>query len=263
VTGSPVQVQRSVTGTDTCTNADEVLNLSGASFTENLFTAVGNDGKRLTLKHLGTSLTQVYTIDPNGAQTVGGKSTIKMTTFGEVFVIEARGGNWDIISHKTNTDWVNAGNIVLGATTTAPTMATTREVDRILWRRVGQNAEIRYEYQAVSATGATAGSGDYKIPMPANMAIDTSLVTAYTTAEGVGGGYAMVSNVGGFHASTSVSGDIGHVNVYDANYLRAAIVYDTGAGTGDAYWGSGELALNTANYTFTAKVSVPISGWEP
>lgn len=95
---SGVLAYRSVTTTDTCTNADDILELSGADFTENLFTAVGNQGKVLRIKHAGTS-SQKYTIDPNGAQTIGGAATFIMYVPGEELVIFSDNVNFKILSH--------------------------------------------------------------------------------------------------------------------------------------------------------------------
>lgn len=91
---------RSVTTTDTATTGDDVLVLSGASFTETLFTAVGNTGKILTLIHNGTSLTQVYTIDGAGAETIGGAATYIMRLSGHRVRIISDGANWIILNES-------------------------------------------------------------------------------------------------------------------------------------------------------------------
>lgn len=96
---SPVLAVRSVTSTDTATNADDILELSGASFTQNLFTAVGNQGKVLRIKHNGTSVTQKYTLDPAGSETIGGQASLIMYGNGEELVIYSDNANWKILSH--------------------------------------------------------------------------------------------------------------------------------------------------------------------
>lgn len=105
---------RSVTTTDTCTNADDLLLLSGASFTQTLFTAVGNTGKVITLQHSGTNLTQNYTLATTSGQTIGGYASgaYILCTNGETLKLVSDGANWLILEHKTETDWVSAGNFI-------------------------------------------------------------------------------------------------------------------------------------------------------
>lgn len=105
--GSPSAVvpYRSVTTTDTATTADSTLVLSGASFTQTLFTAVGNTGQVLTIIHDGTSLSQVYTLATTGGQTIGGvaSGSYALYTNGEMLRIQSNGTNWKIIGRHTNT----------------------------------------------------------------------------------------------------------------------------------------------------------------
>lgn len=125
---------RSVTTTDSPTTADDVLVLSGASFTITLPTAVGNTGKEFTFLHEGTSLSQVYTFNTTSGQTIGGiaSGVYKLATNGEKLKIVSDGANFKIINHDTNTDWVDtneplagfytftisSGNATIGATYT-------------------------------------------------------------------------------------------------------------------------------------------------
>lgn len=105
---------RSVVATDTATNVDDSLILSGASFTETLFTAVGNTGKILEIVHAGTSISQVYTIDGNGAETIGGAATYIMRVNGQRVRIKSDGTNWNILNEDVPfidaEIWVDTGN---------------------------------------------------------------------------------------------------------------------------------------------------------
>lgn len=102
---------RSVTTTDSPTTADDILNLSGASFTVTIPTAIGNTGKVLTLKHLGSNLSQVYTLNSTSGQTIGGLASgvYNLSTNGEKLEIYSDGSNWQIKSHDTKTDWIDSG----------------------------------------------------------------------------------------------------------------------------------------------------------
>lgn len=107
---------RSVTTTDSPTTADDILNLSGASFTVTIPTAIGNTGKVLTLKHLGSNLSQIYTLNSTSGQTIGGLASgvYKLATNGEKLEIYSDGSNWQIKDHDANTDWVDASEALAG-----------------------------------------------------------------------------------------------------------------------------------------------------
>lgn len=109
---------RSVTTTDTATSADDVLYLSGASFNETIFTAVGNDGKIIELVHDGISLVQAYTLLTVGGQTIGGIASGGYTLYtnGERLKLIASGGNWKILGHETDTDEIDLGTLYFSAT---------------------------------------------------------------------------------------------------------------------------------------------------
>ncbi len=109
---------RSVTTTDTATTADGVLLLSGASFSETLYTAVGNTGLVLELVHNGTSLTQVYTLLTTSGQTIGGiaSGSYALYTNGERLKVVSDGANWQILNHVAQTAWADSGAIAFTST---------------------------------------------------------------------------------------------------------------------------------------------------
>jgi len=92
---------RNATTTDAPTLADEVIECSGASFTVTLPTAVGCQGKIFTIKHGGTSLSQVYTLNTTSAQTIGGiaSGSYILYTAGETLTIQSNNANWIILDH--------------------------------------------------------------------------------------------------------------------------------------------------------------------
>lgn len=104
---------RSVTGTDTALTTDDVLVLSGSSFTETLFTAVGNSGKAVDIIHLGTSLTNQYTIATIGGQTIGGASTLIMYGNTEYLRVISDGANWKIVAHSIPTLTVSSSQSIV------------------------------------------------------------------------------------------------------------------------------------------------------
>ncbi len=246
---------RSVTTTDGATTADSTLVFSGASFTETLFTAVGNSGIILTLVHNGTSLTQVYTIATTGGQTIGGLSNPIMHTNGQILQVQSDGANWVILNSRTITGWVDGGTNTITGTTTNPTKGTTNS-DKIWWRRNGSNMDIRMEYRQ-TAGSAGAGSGDYLYLIPGSQSIDTSFVGTFSTVAPQN--VTSVGLVGSARTvlSTSQTGT-GFTYVYDSTHFRIIL-----------YNGSNVFATSSTFYALTGIVSheacfsVPISGWLP
>lgn len=134
--------------------------------------------------------------------------------------------------------------LIIGATTTAPTEGTG-VIKSAVWRRVGNEMELHFDY---SQTGAgSAGSGTYLFPLPSTYTIDTSKLIPSTT-----GSNAVVGN--GL-AGSSGTPDQMTVFAWDSSNL-AMIVY-----TGGATVSSGSYALSSATTSYSFTASVPISGW--
>lgn len=74
------------------------------------------------------------------------------------------------------TDWQSAGPITITATVN-PTKGTTT-VDRVLWRREGDSAVLRYEYN--QTTAGTAGTGTYLHAIPSFLQVDTAKLSTAT-----------------------------------------------------------------------------------
>jgi hypothetical protein len=261
-TWASVTVSETVTSqstTYTALTTDNTIIASGASWTLTLYTAVGNSGRRLKIIHGGTSLSQIYTINTNSGQTIGGiaSGSYKLYTNGESLEIQSNGTNWIILNHFTKTQWVDAGALVVTATTTNPTKATTREVDRVLWRREGNMAHVRMELSQNSGTGGAAGAGDYLFAMPTNLTIDTTYVTAYTT---VGSPFLRAGNVGNFSTSQGTSSyPAGQVTVYDSTHVRFGIF----TGSAAVMVTAAQNNLADSNLSYGANFMVPIVGWQP
>jgi hypothetical protein len=159
---------------------------------------------------------------------------------------------------QTNRPWRDAGAITITGTTSNPTKGTT-SVDKILCRRNGENAEIRLEFR--QTTAGTTGTGDYLFAIPSvcgAAGINTDLVTAYSTVEGIGT-QDFENAVGVAAGSNGSSTFSGVVTVYDSTNVRFQVL-DTAGGQGAM--GSGFYPLNDAQQSFVASFSVPISGWK-
>jgi len=249
---------RSVTTTDTCTSSDDVLILSGASFTQNLFTAAGNTGKVLTIKHNGSNLTQVYTIDPNGAQTINGAATYILYTNGETIRIVSDGTNWQLLESRTITDWVDSGAVTITATTTSPTKASGITVDKLYWRRNGKNCDFRLEYLQSNTTSAAAGSGDYLWALPTDIVADTSTLTLFTTVIGASAAASVSNAIGSGSYRSGATNAILVVTAYNSVRVRMSFLNTTTFGMI-----SDSIGLTTTNFSVAATFSLPITGWNP
>lgn len=242
-------------------SSDQTIKATSSSHTLTLPLGSGLvTGQKFRFIHFGTSLTSVYSIAASGGDTIGPNAltTIKMHTKGQVVTLQWDGSTFQIIESKTSTGWVDAGANVITATTTSPTKSSGLLGDKVYWRRVGKNAEIRIEYIQSSTTGAANGSGDYLFRIPANMTIDADTINEFSTPIGSNSA-ASLENVVGF----------GDWRVSNSNQKISAIVYDTtrvrfyylsvsSGGMVDSTTGSG---LATANFTLVASMSIPILDW--
>lgn len=155
-----------------------------------------------------------------------------------------------VLNAPAMTDWIDAGACVIEAVTTNPTKATTREVDRVSYKRVGDEAIVRWEYRAASATGAAVGSGVYLFKMPAGLVIDTTKVSSDGTI--VAG-----SVVGIVKTHNATARTTGNAIVYDSTRVWA---YVSNA-TEDLPISSTNGMLTTAGLAYSIEIRVPIVGW--
>lgn len=254
------EVIRSVAATDVLLPRDRVIVLSGASFTEYLPAATLNRGNILTFIHNGTSISQVYTLDGFGSETIGGSTTYGLYTNGETLRIISNGSNWLVLNHYAETAWADAGTITIGAITSAPTKGSAQSVDKFWWRRSGNTLWGRFEFRQTNATSSAGGTGDYLYTaVPSGAAIDTDVIAEYTTAEGAASPYYAQNVVGtGTITNGSDEGTI-YAVVYDTTQIRFAENGDATTG----YIGSGHIPITTTDYSIGIIFSLPITGWKP
>lgn len=240
VSGATVALAvRSVTTTDTCTSADDVLLLSGASFTETLFTAVGNTGKVIIIQHAGTSNTQVYTLNTTSSQTIGGYASgaYALYTKGESLKIVSDGTNWQILDHMASTDWTTY-------TPAATTGFGTITGAVFKWRRVGQDMLIRGVFNTGTTT-ATIASAD----LPASTTADSS----YASVAGA-------NSIVGTWARSTITAFAGTVL---AQPSATAINFSQQSGTvSGGSVANGNTIMGSSN-GLTFQCSVQITGWKP
>ncbi len=82
-------------GAYTVLDSDDLIKVLSGTWTLSLFTAVGHDGKVLTIVNTGTG---TITIDPYGSETVNAQSTFKLSGK-HALVITSDGANWLVRSY--------------------------------------------------------------------------------------------------------------------------------------------------------------------
>ena len=91
---NPIQSAfRNITSTDTFTAGDYTINCTSGTYTVNLPTAVGIQGKIYILKNSGTG---TITLDGNGSETIDGQLTRALAQY-VAWTVQSDGTNWIII----------------------------------------------------------------------------------------------------------------------------------------------------------------------
>lgn len=241
-TGGSTATYRSVTTTDSPTTSDEILDLSGASFTITLPTAVGNAGKQFTLTHLGTNFSQVYTIAvTGGTQTIGGiaSGSYKLTTNGESLTIYSDGANYKIKTHSTSTAW---------ASYTPTFNLTNTGTPQGKWRRVGDSMEVEVYVICTGTPGAVATA---LFTIPSGPTMDTGKVTA--------GGFKPAGT--GFFYKSSTDTRYTAIGAVPASTTEMRAMYN---GSPNAIGSSTNTPVAWAvNDTYELTFKVPITDWQP
>lgn len=247
--------------TATLTSANEVVTLSGSSFTVTL-PANGTNGKKIKLIHAGTSLTQKYTVATQGGATIGGvaSGSFVLCTKGEILGLIDNGTNWVIIERNTNMLCVDLGPMSIDADVTAPTKGTA-SIDKVLLSRDGEFAQVDYLFNT-TGSGGSDGSGEYIFGFPTGILADTSLIPAYTASALSHGqiaafspsliGYGHVSQDGNARGQASCI-------LTDTDGFKVIIgaVYVEYQAMNNGYFNfSGSLG-------FSYRVRFPVSDWQP
>lgn len=238
-----------VTLPSTTTSSSGVISVSGASGTLSLHTAVGNQGQVLKVIHGGTSLTQVYTIDPNSTETIRGQSNFLLHTAGQTVEFISDGANWQVLNHITNTGWVDGGNVTL-TSTGGGVVKGTLTTDKIQWFRVGDTAF--FKITMIQTTAGTAGTGGYNWALPANMTGNPLTTTDSTsTVKEIAG--AQIGNMSGM-----VTGSTQFECAVHATSTTTVGAWVAGIGrVGSAY-----MSLGNSNIGYSLVFKMEIDGWE-
>lgn len=226
------RVLRTVTTTATILVTDELIfGTTASAHTSTLPTAVGCAGKEFEFVKTSDNF-NAWTIEGNGAETVGGALNTTLNTLGEMLRIVSDGTNWVIVDRR----------IPGHSTAYVPELNSTSGVaaNTARWVRIGELILIKGQ---ITFNGAGASS-DFTLKVPAGLAIDNtnySVVLDDTLA-----GYSKW-----FDAGTAVVALIPHI--LDAE--RIAFFVEAGASIhqSDAF-ASGDQ--------FSYTLILPITGWK-
>lgn len=243
-------------GATTLPATSQVVLASGTTFAITLPAAAGNNGLFYEILKTDDTATAISVV---GTGFIG----VTLSTAGEKYRIVCNGTSFYPIDHYAMTGWTGAGGVTILATTTPPVKGNTITFDQVFWRRVGANAEIRFEYAQTSATGASGGSGDYLFSIPLPLTIDVSKVDVYTTVIGQNAIPRSHNSVGYASVSENTGAVASGVYVFGSTQIRLGGPVAPGS-AGNAHSdmiGSGNGGLNNANNSYAACFSVPINGW--
>jgi len=208
-----------------------------------------------------------FTIDAGSGNTIGAAQTLRVYP-GDSYIIKLTKATapvaWEVVAsngllRNLDTDWVDAGEMTIGAVTTPPTKPTTRVRDKVWWARRGDSMLVRYEYEHTAAAGSAAGTGDYLYTLPDGRSFDATKTEFYT---GAITSVALARYVrGAVQTYITDASNVFHVTVvpYDATRFR---LYNTGiAGPNGLYQSATSFNLNIATLRFSIEFTAPISGW--
>lgn len=232
--------------------------LNGASFTNTLPAVATSASRLVTFIHRGTSLTNVYTIKGNGADTIeDGTNTYLLYTNNERVTLFCTGASWIVLDHVAETDWVDAGPMTILGSTSNPTKASSPDYDHVFWRRSGREAYVKWVLQFSSASGAANGSGAYLFETPTGITIDAILppvATPFSTnvmSEGLrsgvfGRGQAVEDGVA-LDVLTPYAYDTTHIQ-----WARTSTAQPVGSAT---------FALTTTEFGYYLEAHFPAANW--
>lgn len=227
---------------------------TAGAYTINLPTASGNAGKIIVIS-CNCASTVKLTLDGNGAETVGGKTTLDLV-IGDRIELISNGTNVEILSF-THGDWVGYTANITGSTTN-PTLGGTR-TELYTWKRQGQDCLINFMYRHGSA--GSGGSGQWLIDLPLSSSVDTAVIA---TGNWNGSVTAASRNVIAhgtviwYNGTTYVAG--ASIFAADSTHIGMWLNYD-GGGTAGSLWNSTTWPFTATELLITFQARIPISGW--
>lgn len=150
------------------------------------------------------------------------------------------------VTQRIATAWSSKVAITIGAVTTPPTKATTKQNDYVQYRELGSNeVEARYVYSATSGAGAADGSGNYLFTLPDSFQFDSSIYEFYTdTSVDLTGRYSLFGVSCGTMNSLDTYSSLLLIVPYNATRFR---IISMGPNYEKDFIGSGRYPLGNNN----------------
>jgi hypothetical protein len=241
--------------------ADDTItvNGSGGGFTVTLPDAtLVIPGKNYSVIRTDNTLANVVTLATLSSQTIGTTTTKTLNTQDEGWVVASDGANWQIKAHKYDSSWVDSGSLSISATSgTTPTLSGSFTVNKVKWKREGKDAVINYAY-AATATGTAGSAGTILIALPANLTIDTTLITLFSTALTQATVISPSNSVGTGFAGYASDNGAAALFVFDSTHIR---LYFETSSQGSIFCFNSNLNPAASNLQLNFEIRVPISGW--
>jgi len=222
----------------TVTTNDDVIfaDPTSGSFVLTLFTAVGNAGRVLKIKNIGTNFNTV-TIDGAGAETIDGFTTRVLSTTNETITIVSTGSAWQVLDRKTNNDWQTY-------TPTVSNLGSGSGTVEGYWRRNGDSIDVYIGFVKDGTNGTGTTNVTFSLP---------SGLTATTTFQ-VAGQDQVVGHAFTYSIEANTQNSTSSSLLVSNNLLIENV-----GGAGTSYQGvdfrSGSIAIFTI-------YGMPITGWE-
>ncbi len=134
--------------------------------------------------------------------------------------------------------------------------------DRMIWRRVGQDIELYFEYFQTGA--GTAGTGNYIIYLPTNITADVSQISVITAINAQNSAPSRLSMWGDcsmtYGSGTPTGMGVNYAVPYSNNSFRICGLQATTLSTLD---GGSNYGIGTAAIQWSGRLFIPVSGWQP
>jgi hypothetical protein len=177
----------------------------------------------------------------------------------QIAAISVNNDPFKMMSLSNDTDWVNAGAMTIGGTTSAPTIGTT-SINEVWWRRDGPDMILSYRL-ICSAGSANNGNGNYLVHIPSGYLIDTAKTGTYTTISSSASSLINTNNIVGTGNIGNIENNndfMGIASVYSSTQFR---ILGLNAGVNSTHWAHDTGYQLGYKIAFVANVRVPILGW--
>lgn len=241
-TGSGSVVTKTATDTLLSSQNTVFANSSGGNITLTLPTAVGNDGLRMSIKRIDSTIANTVTIDGNGSEEIDGSTTTTLNTENETITIVSDGSNWEILSRVYDESWNSF---------TPSSSWSTNTTTSGFWRRQGDSIAIQFGAELSGAPDST----NLNFDLPSGLTIDTAKIAPSTSTGNV---YLGDCTIRDFSGSTYT----GKVRYSDTNTILAMYGDDSAIGIGLNFVDESTPITFAADDSVQCHVIVPISGWK-